>query len=93
MSRPTISDSEYWAAVKAVPPPIGTQWESDPSASSDRLRLFRNQGGEICVVYPDGVWAVDERGGYNFCARGREVDLHSAMRRALRVAEALGWFE
>lgn len=93
--RPTISPEEYKAACAAVPAPPGTGWCWDPSASSDRLRLFfeKPRCGEVCVAYPDGTYCVDDPGdGYCFVAEGKEAGgLEAAMRRALLVAVAVGW--
>jgi len=96
--RPTISEDEFEAACAAVPAPPGTEWCFDPAASSDRMRLFWDfdgpRCGEICIAYPDGSYEVDDPGeDYQFAAEGKEPSggLEAAMRRALRVAEAVGW--
>lgn len=98
-SRPQIDDSCYDSAVAAVPAPRNCEWCIDPAASSDRMRLFGIPGsgvpkGEICAVYPDGTWRADSPDPaqwWHFGATGQELDLQAGMRRALKVAIALGW--
>ena len=98
MGRPSISDSEFNAAVAAVPAPAGFVWVRDPAAGSDRVRLFGDAEppgfrGEVCQAYPSGDWCVRDPTytHQNFGAQGEEVDLQEAMVRALKVAIALGW--
>lgn len=92
MTRLTISPELRDTAEAAVPAPTDHSWQWDPAASGDRLRLFVDPSGpEVCVVYGDGSWAVDSLTDYQFAAHGEEGTLQDGMRRALKVAHAIGW--
>lgn len=97
-----FSDAAYTDAVVAVSPPTGYVWCVDPAATGWRLRLFGcaihthnadDPRGSVCVAWLDGRWGVGDpkHQQYQYVASGTEDGLHSAMRRALRVADAVGW--
>ena len=86
--RPTITPDQCAAARAAVPGPSGFSWEWDPAAP-DRLRLFP---GYVCCAYADGSWDVVDLIKFPVVAhQGVEPSLEDAMKRALKVAEDVGW--